>query len=135
MKKRFLNRIIAQSEKDLQFVSACCSGGIVNINQIKYLPKNKIFLLSIERLSNEMKDKNVRINSIIRFDYIDSSKSKNIVHNEEKLKIKLLAIDIFKKQSNYEIILLFSNNRFISLVAEIIEVTLEDVKVLDDKSF
>lgn len=132
MKKKFLKKIIAQSEQDLQFVSACCSDGLVEINEIKYLPKNKIFLLSIERFSKETNDKNIRINSIIRFDYVGSSKSKNISQTEEKSKIKLLAIDLFKKPDNYEITLLFSNNRFISLVVEIIEVTLEDLKVLDD---
>ena len=132
MKKKFLKKIIAQSEQDLQFVSACCSDGLVEINEIKYLPKNKIFLLSIERFSKETNDKNIRINSIIRFDYVDSSKSKNISQTDEKSKIKLLAIDLFKKPDNYEITLLFSNNRFISLVVEIIEVTLEDLKVLDD---
>ena len=132
MKKKFLKKIIAQSEQDLQFVSACCSDGLVEINEIKYLPKNKIFLLSIERFSKETDDKNIRINSIIRFDYVGSSKSKNISQTDEKSKIKLLAIDLFKKPDNYEITLLFSNNRFISLVVEIIEVTLEDLKVLDD---
>ena len=96
------------------------------------MPKNKIFLLSIERFSKETNDKNIRINSIIRFDYVGSSKSKNISQTDEKSKIKLLAIDLFKKPDNYEITLLFSNNRFISLVVEIIEVTLEDLKVLDD---
>tara|TARA_B100001029_G_C14800533_1_gene306864 strand:+ start:32 stop:430 length:399 start_codon:yes stop_codon:yes gene_type:complete len=132
MKKKFLKKIIAQSEQDLQFVSACCSDGLVEINEIKYLPKNKIFLLYIERFSKETNDKNIRINSIIRFDYVGSSKSKNISQTDEKSKIKLLAIDLFKKPDNYEITLLFSNNRFISLVVEIIEVTLEDLKVLDD---
>ena len=132
MKKKFLKKIIAQSEQDLQFISACCSDGLVEINEIKYLPKNKIFLLSIERFSKETNDKNIRINSIIRFDYVGSSKSKNISQTDEKSKIKLLAIDLFKKPDNYEITLLFSNNRFISLVVEIIEVTLEDLKVLDD---
>tara|TARA_B100001029_G_C15056309_1_gene454659 strand:+ start:1318 stop:1716 length:399 start_codon:yes stop_codon:yes gene_type:complete len=132
MKKKFLKKVIAQSEKDLQFISACCSDGIVNINGIKFLPKNKIFLLFIDRLSKEMKDNNLKVNSIIRFDYIQSSKSKNILGHDDNLEIKLLAIDLFKKQNNYEITLLFSNNRFITLDAEIIEVTLEDLKILND---
>tara|TARA_B100001029_G_C15042495_1_gene444680 strand:+ start:941 stop:1339 length:399 start_codon:yes stop_codon:yes gene_type:complete len=132
MKKKFLKKVIAQSEKDLQFISACCSDGIVNINEVKYLPKNKIFLLFIKRLSKEINSKNLKVNSIIRFDYIESSKSKNILLGDENLKMKLLAIDLFKKQDNYEITLLFSNNRFISLIAEIIEVTLEDLKILND---
>ncbi len=132
MKKKFLKKVIAQSEKDLHFISACCSDGLVKINEIKFLPKNKIFLLFIERFGKEINDKNIKINSIIRFDYIESSKSKNISRNKENLEIKLLAIDLFKKQDNYEITLLFSNNRFITLLAEIIDVTLEDLKILND---
>ena len=46
-----------------------------------------------------------------------------------------MAIDIFKKNNNYEISLLFSNNGLITLSAEIIEVTLEDQKILDDKNY
>ena len=129
MKKKFLKKIIAQSEQDLQFVSACCSDGLVEINEIKYLPKNKIFLLSIERFSKETNDKNIRINSIIRFDYVGSSKSKNIIQNNQNIQLELLAIDIFKREHNFEIILLFSKNRFITLTSEIIEVTLEDLKL------
>ena len=46
--------------------------------------------------------------------------------------LELLAIDLLKKNYNYEIILLFSNNAFITLTAEIIEVTLEDQKEIND---
>ena len=40
MSKKFLKKIIAQSAKDLQLVSACCSEGKVKLSEIKYLPKN-----------------------------------------------------------------------------------------------
>ncbi len=135
MGKKFLKKIIAQNSKDLQFISACCSEGKVNLNEIKYLPKNKIFLFSIERLMKEEENTKGRINSIIRFDYIESSKSKNINQKRLDLIVKLMAIDIFKKNDNYEISLLFSNNGLITLSAEIIEVTLEDQKILDDKNY
>ena len=44
-----------------------------------------------------------------------------------------MAINLFKREHNYEITLLFSNNRIITLTAEIIEATLEDQKI-NDKS-
>ena len=135
MCKKFLKKIISQNSKDLQFISACCSEGSVNLNEIKYLPKNKIFLFSIERLMKEEENTKDRINSIIRFDYIESSKSKNINQKRLDLIVKLMAIDIFKKNDNYEISLLFSNNGLITLSADIIEVTLEDQKILDDKNY
>ena len=45
MDKKFLKRIIAQSQEDLQIISACCSEAIVRILDIKFLPANKIFLI------------------------------------------------------------------------------------------
>ena len=130
MQKRYLKKIIAQSRKDLQFISACCSEGIVKLSEIKFLPKNKIFLLSIERLNKEKNTERQKINSIIKFDYIDSSRSKNINHDEKDVSLQLLAINLFKRENNYEITLLFSNNRIITLSAEIVEVTLEDQKII-----
>ena len=128
MDKKYLKKIIAQSSLDLKMISACCSEAKLKLSDIKYLPKNKLFLISIERLNKEIENKNEKINSIIKFEFIESSKSKNIDKNNQEIILELLAIDLVKKNQNYEIILLFSNNAFITLSAEIIEVTLEDQK-------
>ena len=128
MDKKYLKKIIAQSPLDLKMISACCSEAKLKLSDIKYLPKNKLFLISIERLNKEIENKSEKINSIIKFEFIESSKSKNIDKNNQEIILELLAIDLVKKNQNYEIILLFSNNAFITLSAEIIEVTLEDQK-------
>ena len=128
MDKKYLKKIIAQSPLDLKMISACCSEAKLKLSDIKYLPKNKLFLISIERLNKETKNKSEKINSIIKFEFIESSKSKNIDQINQEIILELLAIDLVKKNQNYEIILLFSNNAFITLSAEIIEVTLEDQK-------
>ena len=128
MNKKFLKKIIAHSPEDLQLISACCSEGKVKIGEIKYLQKNKIFLLFIDRLVKETENNKDRVNSIIKFEYIHSSKSKNIHQKNMDLTLELIAIDLFKKDQNYEITLLFSNNGFITLTAEIIDVVLEDLK-------
>ena len=129
MDKRFLKKIIAQSPEDLQIISACCSEAKVKISDIKYLPSNKIFLLSLSRIDRENENNKNLIKSVIKFEFIDSSKSKNITQNNQNIQLELLAIDIFKREHNFEIILLFSKNRFITLTSEIIEVTLEDLKL------
>ena len=134
MNKKFLKKIIAQSQEDLQIISACCSEAKVKLNDIKYLPSNKIFLLSISRLNLESEGKKRLINSIIKFEFVQSSKSKNIDQNNVDLVLELLAIDIFKKEHNFEITLLFSKNRIITLSVEVIEVTLEDQKIKNDKN-
>ena len=131
MNKKFLKKIIAHSEEDLKLISACCSEGKVKISEIKYLQKNKIFLIFIDRFVKETENKE-RVNSIIKFEYIYSSKAKNINQKNIDLTLELITIDIFKKDHNYEITLLFSNNGFITLAAEIIDVVLEDQKSKDD---
>jgi len=132
MDKKFFKKIIAQSPDDLQIISACCSEAKVKTSEIKYLSSNKIFLLSLLRFDKENENNKNSINSILKFEFIQSSKSKNIDQNSAKILMELIAIDVFKKENNFEIILLFSKNRFITLSSEVIEVTLEDQKIEND---
>ena len=132
MDKKFFKKIIAQSPEDLQIISACCSEAKVKTSEIKYLSSNKIFLLSLLRFDKENENNKNSIKSILKFEFIQSSKSKNIDQNSPKILMELIAIDVFKKGNNFEIILLFSKNRFITLSSEVIEVTLEDQKIEND---
>ena len=132
MRNKFFKKIIARSSDDLQFISAYCSNSSVKINDIKYLKKNKIFLILLERINQDKK--NQKISSILKFEFVDTSKSKNINQQDAKILLKLLAIKLFKVKKNYEITLLFSNNAIINLSAEIIEVTLEDLKEINDQN-
>ena len=132
MAKEYLKKIIAQSPDDLQVISACCEGGKIKINEIKYLPKNKIFLFLVERMSKEKEKSDQKVKSIVKFEYIESSKSKNIDLNKIDSYLELVAINLFKNNKNYEITLLFSNNAIITLAAEIVEVVLEDQNTKND---
>ncbi len=126
MIKRYLAKIIAKDSQGLQLISAYCAGAKVKITEIKYLPKNKIFLLSLERLSKESDNNNFKINSICKFEFVDSVKSKNVNQNNLNLVLELFTIDLLKNKENYEINLIFSNNVYITLSTEIVEATLED---------
>jgi len=129
--KKYLAKIIAKDPNGLQVISACCSDGKVKVDEIKFLKKNKLFLLSIERLNKE-EDKNQKIKSICKFEFVDSVKSKNIDQDDMNNILELLAIDLFKIGKNYEITLLFNNNAFITLSTEVLEVTLENQNKLND---
>ena len=131
MSKKYFAKIIAREPNGLQVISACCAESKVKIEDIKFLKKNKLFLISIERLHNE-KDKNNKINSICKFEFVDRVKSKNIEQNEKDSILELLAIDLFKLKENFEITLLFNNNAFITLSTEVLEITLEDQNKLND---
>jgi len=126
MDKEYLAKIIAKESQGLQLISACCFEAKVKIDEIKFLKKNKIFLMSVERFNREKNKNNEKINSICKFEFVDDVKSKNIDQNNRDKILELLAISLFKKGKNYEITLLFQDNAFITLSTEIIEVTLED---------
>ena len=131
MSKKFLKKIIAQSQDDLRVISALCSDAIIKASELKYLKKNKVFLVPLLRQNRENNlSKNTQ--SIVKFEYVESSKSKNLTNNPNEKLLNLLAIDLFKQDKNYEIALLFSNNKVITLVSEVIEVTLEDIAEIND---
>jgi len=126
MSNNYLTKIIARDNEGLQMISACCSEAKLKISEIKYLPQNKIFLLNLERFKKEGNIKNTKINSICKFEFIDNVKSKNIDQNSTNSVLKLIAINIIKNNENFEINLIFSDNAYIILSTEVIEVTLED---------
>ena len=125
MEKNYFKKIIARDANGLQVISACCSDSKVKIEDIKFLRKNKIFLLLIERIKKE-KNSEEKTKSICKFEYIDSVKSKNINQNNNSDILELLGIDIFRDKKNYNISIYFKNNAFITLSCEILDVTLED---------
>jgi hypothetical protein len=126
MDKKYLSKIIATDNEGLQLISACCSGAKVKIENIKYLPLNKVFLLSLNRLKIETDEKDKKVSSICKFEFVDKVKSKNIKQNNSDKELELIGIDYLKNNDNYEINLIFENNAYIALSAEIIEVTLDD---------
>ena len=128
--KKYLSKIIAKDLNGLRVISACCSGGKVKVEEIKFLKINKLFLILIERINKEKND-NQKIKSICKFEFVDSVKSKNIDPNNKRI-LELMAIDVFKVGENYEITLLFKNNVFITLFTEVLEATLEDQNKLND---
>ena len=123
---KYLAKIIATDKEGLQMISACSSGAKVKVSDIKYLESNKVFLLSIERIKVENENKDKKVNSICRFDFVDKVKSKNIDQSNQELVLELVGIDYLKNSDVYEINLFFSNNAHIALTAETIEAILED---------
>lgn len=132
MTQKFLKKIIAQNQDDLRIISALCSGALVNQSEIKFLKQNKVFLIPLERKNKEIDNSNEKIFSILKFEFIEQSKSKNINLEKKELFLELIAIDTFKKKENFEIVILFLNNTAITLTSEVVEVTLEDMTEIND---
>ena len=65
MVKEYLAKIIAKDVQGLQLISSYCFGAKTRTDQIKFLKKNKIFLISLERFSHE--NNKEKINSLCKF--------------------------------------------------------------------
>ena len=123
---KYLAKIIASDQEGLQMVSVCSSAAKVKISDIKYLASNKVFLLSIERIKVENENEDKKVNSILRFDFVDKVRSKNIDQSNQEAVLELVGIDYLKNNDVYEINLIFNNNAHIALSTETIEARLED---------
>ena len=124
MNKKYLSRIIAKDSQGLKLISACCFRATLKVSELRYLKKNQIFLSFLQRYTRE--NNNEKINSVCKFEFVESVKSINIDQNNKDLNLKLLAIDLLKNKDKFEINLIFNNNSCITLSTEIVEVTLED---------
>jgi len=131
MEKKYLSKVIANNNEGLQMISACCAGAEIKVSDIKYLQTNKVFLLSLKRTKIETENKSKKVNSICKFEFVDSVKSKNIKQDDVDQKLELITMEYLKNNDNYEICLIFTNNAYITLSTEIIEVTLDDQNKID----
>ena len=129
---KYLAKIIASDQEGLQMISACSSGAKVKISDIKYLASNKVFLLLIERIKVENENEDKKVNSILRFDFVEKSRSKNIDQLNQEAVLELIGIDYLKNNNLYEINLIFNNNAHIALSTETIEARLEDQSELNN---
>ena len=123
---KYLAKILGNDPESLQMIAALSSGAKVKVSDIKYLSSNKVFLLSIERMNKEKEQDDKKINSVLRFDFITQSKSKNIDQSRQEMILELLSIDYLKNNDDYEITLIFDNNAQIVLSSDTLECRLED---------
>ena len=125
-------KLIARTEEDLRVVSAHLQDAIVNISDIANLEKNKIFLLQLNRFMWEDVEKGVfrknkRIRSIVKFENVIKVHSKNINQEKKDKFLDFLTIETSKMpDNNYEMKITFAGDSIIRIIAEVIEVTLDD---------
>ena len=125
-------KLIAKTEEDLKVVSAHLQDSIVSTSDIANLKKNNLFLMQINRFMWEDIEKGVfrknkRIRSVIKFENVIKVLSKNIDQYEKDKFLDFLAIETIKMpDNNYEMKITFAGDSVIRIVAEVIEVTLDD---------
>ncbi len=125
-------KLIARTEEDLRVVSAYLQDSIASVSDIGNLKKNKILLMQLNRFMWEDVEKGVfrknkRIRTILKFDNILEVHSKNINQSKKDKFLDFLAIESNQMpDNNYEMKIIFAGDSIIKIVAEVIEVILDD---------
>ena len=125
-------KLIAKTDEDVRVISAHLQDSIVKTADVANLKKNRIFLMQLNRFMWEDVEKGVfrknkRIRTILKFENVIKVHSKNINQKKNDRFLDFLAIETFKMpDKNYEMNLIFSGDIIIKLVAEAIDVTLDD---------
>ena len=125
-------KLIARTTEDLRVISAHLQDSIVKTSDIANLKKNRIFLMQLNRFMWEDVEKGVfrknkRIRTVLKFENILKVAAKNVDQNKNDRFLDFLAIETIKMpDKNYEMNLIFSGDVVLRLVAEAIEVTLDD---------
>ena len=125
-------KLIARTTEDLRVISAHLQDSIVKTSDIVNLKKNRIFLMQLNRFMWEDVEKGVfrknkRIRTVLKFENILKVASKNVDQKKNDRFLDFLAIETIKMpDKNYEMNLIFSGDIVLKLIAEAIEVTLDD---------
>ena len=125
-------KLIARTDDDLRVISAHLQDSILEIKNTANLKKNKIFLIQLNRFMWEDVEKGVfrknkRIRTVLKFDNVIEVNSKKIKQKNQDKFLDFLAIESNQMiDKNYEMKLIFSGDSIIRVVAEVIEVTLDD---------
>ena len=125
-------KLIAKTEEDIKVVSAHLQDSILSVSDIANLKKNKIFLMQLNRFMWEDVEKGVfrknkRIRTVLKFDNVLKVFSKNINQKKKDNFLDFLAIETIKMpDNNYEMKITFAGDSIIRILAEVIEVTLDD---------
>ena len=131
MKEKNL-KLIAKTEEDLKVVSAHLQDAIANISDVANLKKNRIFLMQLNRFMWEDVEKGVfrknkRIRTILKFENVIKVHAKNINQSKGNKFLDFLTIEIKQMiDKNYEMKIVFAGDSIIKILAEVIEVTLDD---------
>ena len=125
-------KLIARTEEDLRVLSAHLQDSIVSLSDMANLVKNKIFLIQLSRFMWEDVEKGVfrknkRIRTVLKFENVIKVHSKNINLSKKDKFFDFLTIETnLMPDNNYQMKIVFAGDTVIKILAEVIEVTLDD---------
>ena len=124
-------KLMALDAEDLQVISSCCQDAVLKVGDLEYLPREKQFVISMNRFVWEKDGKSKtqeRRKSVLHFARVNKVRVSGIDRAEKDLVISLLAV-LFEKgdEPSGEIELVFAGDGAIKLDVECIEAQLSDM--------
>ena len=126
-------KLLGKNQEDLKIISAYLQDSILIIKDIVFLKQNRAFVMIVNRFMWEDVEKGVfrqnkRTRCAVKFEEVIKVESKNINQKNKNKLLECLAIkcsSIFDE--TYKINIFFAGDSIITIIAEIIEVTLHDL--------
>ena len=130
---KFNLKLLGKNQEDLKIISAYLQDSILIVKDMIFLKKNRTFIMMVNRFMWEDVEKGVfrqnkRIRCAIKFEEVIKVESKNINQKNKNKPLECLAIKcspIFEEI--YKINIFFAGNSIITVISEVIEVTLHDL--------
>ena len=127
-----LNRmkLNAIDTEELKIIATVLQDGLIEVNDVKYLPSIRTFIVMITRFMWEEKivnRTNNRTKAVLVFEDVLAVHSRNIDQMNKTKVLELLTFNFYNNKSkNIEIELLFNNDATIKLETEVVQAKLED---------
>ncbi|MDG2416306.1 MAG: DUF2948 family protein [Pelagibacterales bacterium] len=123
-------KLNAIDTEELKIIATVLQDGLIEVNDVKYLPSIRQFIVMITRFMWEEKivnKTNNRTKAVLVFDDVLAVYSKNIDQMDKAKVLELLTFNFYyNKSKNIEIELLFNNEATIKLETEVVQAKLED---------
>ena len=115
---------------ELKIIATVLQDGLIEVNDVKYLPSIRTFIVMITRFMWEEKivnKTNNRTKAVLVFEDVLAVHSRNIDQMNKTKVLELLTFNFYyNKSKNIEIELLFNNDATIKLETEVVQAKLED---------
>ena len=123
-------KLNAIDTEELKIIATVLQDGLIEVNDVKYLPSIRTFIVMITRFMWEEKivnKTNNRTKAVLVFEDVLAVHSRNIDQMNKTKVLELLTFNFYNNKSkNIEIELLFNNDATIKLETELVQAKLED---------
>ena len=123
-------KLNAIDTEELKIIATVLHDGLIEVNDVKYLPSIRTFIVMLTRFMWEEKivnKTNNRTKAVLVFEDVLAVHSKNIDQMNKAKVLELLTFNFYyNKSKNIEIELLFNNDATIKLETEVVQAKLED---------